>query len=234
MDTPTFDSPKNVFLWEQVKKTLSDLGQEVQPEELTIIREFCRNDSHLSVQDLQNSPNLSNSEISETQVRRVLKILCELGIAQRLTFNDRIVYEHNHLHQHHDHMICVKCNKIFEFENQHIEKEQLSACRKSGFIPLMHRLEIHGICAECSQDMPTTRTLATCLIGETVEIVQIVGCPSMSHRLMSMGFIRGARVRILASGGPVTVDLRNSRVALGRGQAARIIVKNANQASSTA
>jgi Fur family ferric uptake transcriptional regulator len=234
MDTPTFDSPKNAFLWEQVKKTLSDLGQEVQPEELTIIREFCRHDGHMSAEEIKNRASASESEISETQVKRVLKMLCELGIAHRLTLSDRIVYEHNHLHQHHDHMICAKCGKILEFENQHIEEEQLSACRKSGFIPLMHRLEIHGICAECSQDMPTTRTLASCLTGETVEVVQIVGCPSMSHKLMSMGFIRGAQVRILASGGPVTVDLRNSRVALGRGQAARIIVRSPDQAGNTA
>ncbi len=153
-----------------------------------------------------------------------MRLLCDLGIAQKVRLGERIVYEHLHLQHHHDHMICIRCGRITEFENPRIEQEQLAACEQAGFRPLLHRLEIRGLCNDCAASLPPTQPLVSCLPGEDVEIAQVLGGKGMSHRLYAMGLVPGAKVRLLAAEGPVAIQLGNSRVALGRGQAARVIV----------
>jgi ferrous iron transport protein A len=58
-----------------------------------------------------------------------------------------------------------------------------------------------------------------------VEAVQ--GGHGLVSRLAALGIIPGTVVTVLsgAGGGPVILEARGSRLALGRGQAARIIVR---------
>ena len=59
------------------------------------------------------------------------------------------------------------------------------------------------------------------------EIVAITGGRGMRHRLAEMGFTPGTKVRISCSQypGPILVDVKGSRVALGRGIAMKIMVR---------
>ncbi len=47
---------------------------------------------------------------------------------------------------HHDHLSCVKCGHIFEFENPKIEKLQSEVARQLGFDLVDHRMELYGSC----------------------------------------------------------------------------------------
>ena len=50
-------------------------------------------------------------------------------------------------HHHHDHLICLQCNLILEFENDDIEKLQDEmAARLGGFKVVRHKLELYGLC----------------------------------------------------------------------------------------
>lgn len=62
--------------------------------------------------------------------------------------------------------------------------------------------------------------------GDDVVIRSFCGGVRMNHRLASLGFTPGARLRMVQNfmHGPLIVFVRGTRVALGRGEAARIIV----------
>ena len=220
---------KDRFLEDQFEKVLTDLGQELLPEDRVVAEAFLKTSRHIGIEELVQLAQAWQSSIDETYVRRTMRLLCDLGIAQPVRLDDKVVYEHLHLDQHHDHMICVRCGRIWEFANPVIEDEQLNACDRAGFRPLMHKLEIRGICSECAEKLPSTRSLATCLPGEEVVVAQILGGRAMSHRLMAMGLAPGTPIRVLTSDGPVTVEIRGSRLALGRGQACRIMVQQRNE-----
>jgi Fur family ferric uptake transcriptional regulator len=53
---------------------------------------------------------------------------------------------------HHDHIICDKCNKIVEFENEEIEELQHTIATKSGFKLTNHIMQLYGVCAECQKE----------------------------------------------------------------------------------
>ena len=62
--------------------------------------------------------------------------------------------------------------------------------------------------------------------GETVELVAIKVGWGLQRRLADMGLTPGVMVRVISSGkpGPVVLDVRGSRLALGYGVAHRIMV----------
>jgi len=62
--------------------------------------------------------------------------------------------------------------------------------------------------------------------GETVEVVTIKAGWGLQRRLADMGLTPGVKVRVISSGkpGPVVLDVRGSRLALGYGVAHRIMV----------
>ncbi|RLA82278.1 MAG: transcriptional repressor [Epsilonproteobacteria bacterium] len=53
--------------------------------------------------------------------------------------------------KHHDHLICVNCNKIIEFVNERIEIEQEKTAQENGFKLLNHTMYLYGICKDCQE-----------------------------------------------------------------------------------
>ncbi len=62
--------------------------------------------------------------------------------------------------------------------------------------------------------------------GETVEVVAVRTGWGLQRRLADLGLTPGVRVRVISSGrpGPVVLDVRGSRLALGYGVAHKIMV----------
>ncbi len=62
-------------------------------------------------------------------------------------------------------------------------------------------------------------------VGEEVKVIEVRGGQRLRRRLIELGFTPGARVRILQDhGGPLLLAIGNSRLAMGRGMAHKILV----------
>ena len=63
--------------------------------------------------------------------------------------------------------------------------------------------------------------------GETVTVTGVRAGWGLQRRLADMGLTPGVQIRVINSqmAGPVLIDLRGSRVALGRGVAQKILVR---------
>jgi Fur family ferric uptake transcriptional regulator len=221
--------PKDAELHDQLSKVLVALGQELLPEDAVVAEAFLGTGRHVGVEDLRRMLEAEHPGLDVSHIRRTMRLLTAIGIAQRVELDDRVVYEHLHLGDHHDHLVCVRCGRIEEFASATIEEEQFEACRRLGFQPLFHTLVVRGICAKCAGKLPPTRLLASCLAGETVEIVEIVGGHGITHRLMALGLVRGTEVQVLSNEGTVVLDVRGSRIAIGHGQAQKVVVRGPQQ-----
>ncbi len=62
--------------------------------------------------------------------------------------------------------------------------------------------------------------------GEVVTVVNVRAGWGLTRRLADMGLLPGTQIRVVNSmmPGPLIIDLRGSRVALGRGVAQKIMV----------
>lgn len=64
-------------------------------------------------------------------------------------------------------------------------------------------------------------------VGEQAIVLEFQGGRTVRHRLASLGFTPGVPVSMIQNygRGPLIVSVRGTRVALGRGEAARILVE---------
>ena len=69
-------------------------------------------------------------------------------------------------------------------------------------------------------------TLSAVNRGELVVIKRMTGGHHFLSRLASLGFTPGARLRVVQNfgRGPIIVNVRDTRIALGRGEAEKILV----------
>ncbi len=66
-------------------------------------------------------------------------------------------------------------------------------------------------------------------VGKLVRLVEIKGGREITHRLVEMGLTPGVEFKILQdAGGPLLLAIRDSRIALGRGMAFRVLVQMVN------
>ena len=72
-------------------------------------------------------------------------------------------------------------------------------------------------------------SLSSVQSGESVRIRRMNGGHQFLSRLASLGFTPGARLQVVQNygRGPIIVHLRDTRVALGRGEAKKILVERA-------
>lgn len=123
-----------------------------------IANEFFRLQGHITAEDLHINLKKEHSSIGLATVYRTLKILTTAGLAHERRFNDGFTrYEFSDPEdKHHDHIVCVSCDKVEEFENEQIEKLQLQVAKKHNFRMLDHKLEIYGLCSDCQEAEKTT------------------------------------------------------------------------------
>jgi ferrous iron transport protein A len=83
-----------------------------------------------------------------------------------------------------------------------------------------------GLIDHTGKELKEAIPLAFLSEGEEGEIVELRGGRGMIQRLSDMGFTPTTKIRVLKSSppGPMLVDVRDARIALGRGVAMKIII----------
>lgn len=132
-------------------KFLKEKGLKSTRQRKLIFQVFLEATDHPSLEELYQRVRQKNSRIGFATVYRTLKLMAESGWASSRRFGDRSArFEHSYPGNHHDHLICLNCGKIVEFENSGIENLQAQIARGKGFHMFDHKLEIYGFCANCA------------------------------------------------------------------------------------
>ena len=74
----------------------------------------------------------------------------------------------------------------------------------------------------------TTETLANLQIGVQARVVGIAGETAVSRRLLEMGVVPGATIRVIKAaplGCPLEIRVRNSHLAVRRAEAVSILIE---------
>lgn len=192
-----------------------------------ILDYFFEVEQHHSVRSIYEHFQSQNDtvEVDLKTIEMMLKTFVKYGIARTLKTDDgKIRYEHLHVNEHHDHLICTKCGRIFELKNLELEQFQEQITLQNKFYPFYHSLQIYGICNECLGKRKTAIPLTLISIGETVRIEKIIGGQRFIKRLNDMGLQKGNELKLLNNSGALIILIGKTRLAIGRGMAKKIIV----------
>jgi len=117
-----------------------------------VVDTFLSLKGHTSAEELLSKVRKKDKRVGLTTVYRTLKLLTRCGLAVERKFNrQESTFEPGQVGQHHDHLICLGCERIMEFENKSIETLQEAVAKKHAFFITHHVLELYGYCLECSK-----------------------------------------------------------------------------------
>jgi len=104
------------------------------------------NNQHISAEDVYKILLEKNEEIGLATVYRVLNQFDDAGIVSRQHFEGgRSVFELS-AKDHHDHLVCLTCGHVFEFEDDVIERRQLDVAEANNIRLTNHSLYLYGEC----------------------------------------------------------------------------------------
>jgi len=119
---------------------------------------------HLSAEDIYRRLMDTGDDIGLATVYRVLTQFEAAGLVRRHHFEGgHAVFELERGH-HHDHMVCLQCGQVVEFEDDVIEKRQRAKAEELGFRLSEHSLIMYGECLR--QNCPNLRGRARKPQGE--------------------------------------------------------------------
>ncbi len=142
-----------------IRRSLHGRGLRMTAERRAIVKEIRSTEGHFDAEGLVARLERNETKVSRATVYRTVACLVEVGLLRRYDHRDRPAeYESTLWREHHEHMICVACGEVVEFVEEHIEKLQDEVCRRHGFRPLRHTLQIHGLCADCASRADVSNT----------------------------------------------------------------------------
>ena len=104
---------------------------------------------HVSAEDVYKLLLENGEEIGLATVYRVLTQFEDAGLVARHHFEGgHSVFELSP-DQHHDHIVCVKCGRVEEFNDREIESRQKLIADQLGFELTDHNLNMYGLCPDC-------------------------------------------------------------------------------------
>ena len=124
-------------------KTCLDKGIKLTKQRKEIVRVIEESADHPDVDMIYQRVITTDKNISIATVYRTIAILEQANIIERLDVaNGRARYEV--VKDHHDHLIDIDSEDIYEFYNEDLEKLKIKIAKDLGFDLVHHRLELYG------------------------------------------------------------------------------------------
>ncbi len=107
---------------------------------------------HMSAEEIYQRLREESDEIGLATVYRVLTQFEFAGLVIRHRFDEgHSVFEIN-TQEHHDHFVCIHCNRVEEFVDDLIEQQQQRIAERLGYRITDHSLYLYGECQEIQRN----------------------------------------------------------------------------------
>ena len=105
---------------------------------------------HFSAEELVKDVQAIDPSLSRMTVFRTLSLLQTAGLVEKHDFRyGPPYYEVTHGKAHHDHLMCMHCGEIIEFQEPRWERLQEEAAKRYGYKLLSHTHKLYGLCESC-------------------------------------------------------------------------------------
>jgi Fur family ferric uptake transcriptional regulator len=104
---------------------------------------------HVSAEQLLRAVRERDPRVGAATVYRTLRVLQDCAIVVERRFEGGASLFELVADDHHDHLICLECKQIIEFEDEIVERAQEAVAARFDFMLKFHRHELYGVCARC-------------------------------------------------------------------------------------
>jgi len=137
---------------EENRRALSETGMRATNQRSLVLEVIRHGQGHLDADEIYRRARIKQPHISLSTVYRTLRMFKELGLVEELHFD-----EGHHRYEikpssEHQHLVCLGCGKIVEFECPLSSKMKEDIARENDFEVTGVEVRMTGYCPQCRQD----------------------------------------------------------------------------------
>ena len=107
---------------------------------------------HFTAEELVKDVRSIDPSVARGTVYRTLSLLHQAGVVEKHDFRyGPPNYEVTFAKAHHDHLMCVQCGEIIEFQEPQVETLQQRVVERFGYQLLSHTHKLYGLCRTCQR-----------------------------------------------------------------------------------
>lgn len=140
----------------QVEQRLREGGVRLTDQRRLVVRRAVSY-LHFTAEELVKDVQTIDQSVARGTVYRTLALMHQAGVVEKHDFRyGPPNYEVTFGKAHHDHLMCVQCGEIIEFQEPRWERLQDEVVKRYGYQLLSHTHKLYGLCATC-QRVPVKR-----------------------------------------------------------------------------
>ena len=124
-----------------------------------MVRYIFQKHNHFDADNLIDEMKNAGFQVSRATIYRTLNKLVDAGLLRSIDIGPRKYYEHDYGYPQHEHLYCVSCHKMIEFQHPAVEAVIGDVSRQNNFLVQGHSFVIRGTCADCNRAKMTKRRL---------------------------------------------------------------------------
>ena len=132
-----------------IASRLSQKGYRMTPQRLMILEAIEEASGHVSAEEIYQDIKKRYPGLNISTVYRTLELLKETGLVTETDMGDGRVRFHSMGHEHHHHLVCSKCGKVIDLDEETLAPLTSVLSEKYGFRADLKHLAIFGRCKEC-------------------------------------------------------------------------------------
>lgn len=125
-------------------------------------------DEHFTAEELYDRVKKATGETSRATVYRTLGMLVEADLLRQIDLGEsQISYDPNfHDKPSHNHLVCIDCGRVVEFEDANVDHQTDCVTRRLGFKTLRQSIKIEANCEQLRLKGVCPNLIATRLTGK--------------------------------------------------------------------
>ncbi|MDR3610300.1 MAG: transcriptional repressor [Ignavibacteriaceae bacterium] len=137
---------KNRQAAEILREFLKAGNNRITPERFDVLDAALGYEGHFGADDLYILMKNQNFIISRATVYKTLELLAQCDLIRKRNFGGTITKYENNFKKQHDHVICLDCGRIVEFNSNKIKEYPDKICDELGFELENYSLNIFARC----------------------------------------------------------------------------------------
>lgn len=122
-------------------------GLRITNERILVLETVFKMESHFNADELYKKMRKEHIRVSRATVYNTLELMNECNILTKHNFrSERARYETKKNAKPHYHILCVKCNSIFEFSDRVILERLFNICKSRKITMIDHSIQVFGVC----------------------------------------------------------------------------------------
>ena len=138
----------------EVEQLLRSTGVRLTAQRQLVVRRAVAT-LHFTAEELVTDVRVIDPSVARGTIYRTLALLHQAGIVEKHDFRyGPPNYEVTLGKAHHDHLMCVRCGEIIEFQEPRIERLQQQVIDRYRYRLLSHTYKLYGLCRPCQSRDP--------------------------------------------------------------------------------